>query len=205
MPPLPRPQPRHPRPPRPARSLPRVGSSFTGPGTSTSTLRTFPPWPASGYDWAWSGLDRLFLDDDLTLVNLECSPSSSRHGRGQGFHVPMSRWAAQRWRQPESKSPTWATITLRTLARKHCSTASRTYRTVGMAPVGAGRDGGRRRGSRPSSTSTAGGSRSWASGESDPTTVGSRPTIGRAWQTATRSSRWWPPSKRPHRWPILWL
>jgi len=28
-----------------------------------------------GYDWAWNGLDGLFLDDDLTIVNLECSPS----------------------------------------------------------------------------------------------------------------------------------
>lgn len=35
-----------------------------------------PALVSRGYEWAWSGLDRLFLDDDLTLVNLECSPSS---------------------------------------------------------------------------------------------------------------------------------
>lgn len=29
-----------------------------------------------GYDWAWSGLEGLFLEDDLTVVNLECSPSA---------------------------------------------------------------------------------------------------------------------------------
>lgn len=28
-----------------------------------------------GYEWAWNGLEGLFLDDDLTVVNLECSPS----------------------------------------------------------------------------------------------------------------------------------
>jgi len=28
-----------------------------------------------GYDHAWSGLDGLFVDDDLTVINLECSPS----------------------------------------------------------------------------------------------------------------------------------
>jgi hypothetical protein len=31
---------------------------------------------SQGYEWAFSGLDGLFLSDDLTLVNLECAPSS---------------------------------------------------------------------------------------------------------------------------------
>jgi poly-gamma-glutamate synthesis protein (capsule biosynthesis protein) len=34
-----------------------------------------PALAERGFDWAWSGLDGLFLDDDLTLVNLECTPS----------------------------------------------------------------------------------------------------------------------------------
>lgn len=33
-------------------------------------VRTFP---TEGYEYAWSGLDGLFRDDDLTVVNLECS------------------------------------------------------------------------------------------------------------------------------------
>lgn len=28
-----------------------------------------------GYDHAWSGLDGMFVEDDLTIINLECSPS----------------------------------------------------------------------------------------------------------------------------------
>ena len=28
-----------------------------------------------GYEWAWSGLDGLFEEDDLTVINLECTPS----------------------------------------------------------------------------------------------------------------------------------
>lgn len=28
-----------------------------------------------GYDYAWAGLDGLFVGDDLTVINLECSPS----------------------------------------------------------------------------------------------------------------------------------
>lgn len=34
-----------------------------------------PALADQGYDWAWSGLEGLFLEDDLTIVNLECSPS----------------------------------------------------------------------------------------------------------------------------------
>ncbi|MCJ7779981.1 MAG: CapA family protein, partial [Acidimicrobiia bacterium] len=32
-------------------------------------------FPSTGYDYAWSGLDDLFNQDDLTVVNLECSAS----------------------------------------------------------------------------------------------------------------------------------
>jgi hypothetical protein len=35
-----------------------------------------PALAERGFDWAWSGLDGLFLNDDLTIVNLECSPSA---------------------------------------------------------------------------------------------------------------------------------
>lgn len=34
-----------------------------------------PALAANGWDHAWSGLDGLFLEDDLTVINLECVPS----------------------------------------------------------------------------------------------------------------------------------
>jgi poly-gamma-glutamate synthesis protein (capsule biosynthesis protein) len=34
-----------------------------------------PALAAQGWDHAWSGLDGLFLADDLTVINLECTPS----------------------------------------------------------------------------------------------------------------------------------
>ncbi|HIE21345.1 MAG TPA: CapA family protein [Acidimicrobiia bacterium] len=34
-----------------------------------------PVFRTEGYDYAFSGLDGLFLEDDLTVVNLECTPS----------------------------------------------------------------------------------------------------------------------------------
>lgn len=34
-----------------------------------------PAFAANGWDHAWSGLEGLFLEDDLTVINLECAPS----------------------------------------------------------------------------------------------------------------------------------
>jgi poly-gamma-glutamate synthesis protein (capsule biosynthesis protein) len=34
-----------------------------------------PALAANGWDHAWSGVDGLFVDDDLTVINLECVPS----------------------------------------------------------------------------------------------------------------------------------
>ncbi|MGI8518149.1 MAG: CapA family protein [Acidimicrobiia bacterium] len=35
-----------------------------------------PALAERGYEWAWSGLDGLFLHDNLTVIALECSPSA---------------------------------------------------------------------------------------------------------------------------------
>ncbi|HSM45246.1 MAG TPA: CapA family protein, partial [Acidimicrobiia bacterium] len=34
-----------------------------------------PALAANGYEYAWAGLEGLFHDDDLTVINLECAPS----------------------------------------------------------------------------------------------------------------------------------
>ncbi|HKX74836.1 MAG TPA: CapA family protein [Acidimicrobiia bacterium] len=75
---------------------PTTTSSSTTTSTSSTTTTTIPPkgWVTihgvgdvnldtsvlpglarNGYDWAWNGLEGLFLEDDLTVVNLECAPS----------------------------------------------------------------------------------------------------------------------------------
>jgi len=36
-----------------------------------------PALAVEGWDHAWSGLDGLFVEDDLTVINLECAPSAS--------------------------------------------------------------------------------------------------------------------------------
>ncbi len=55
---------------------PRGWVTVQGTGDVNLDPSYIPALASHGYEWAWSGLDGLFLDDDLTLVNLECSPSA---------------------------------------------------------------------------------------------------------------------------------
>ncbi len=56
--------------------MPERGSLVIhGVGDVNLDTSYIPALAERGFDWAWSGLDGLFLDDDLTVVNLECSPS----------------------------------------------------------------------------------------------------------------------------------
>ncbi len=41
---------------------------------------------ANGYGWAFAGLEGLFLDDDLTLINLECTPSNEGARQDRPFN-----------------------------------------------------------------------------------------------------------------------
>lgn len=70
-----------------------TSTSTTTPVTTTSTLPPrqtliiqgtgdvnldpgyIPALATNGYDYAWEGLGGLFLEDDLTVVNLECAPT----------------------------------------------------------------------------------------------------------------------------------
>ncbi len=80
-------------------------SSSTSTSTSTTTT-TIPPkdtlviqgtgdvnldpeyipnLDAHGYDFAWAGLGSLFLEDDLTVVNLECAPTDTPNPQPKEF------------------------------------------------------------------------------------------------------------------------
>lgn len=84
-------------------------SSTSAPSTSTTTTPTtttippketlvihgtgdvnldpeyIPNLAANGYDYAWAGLEGLFLDDDLTVVNLECAPTDTPNPQPKEF------------------------------------------------------------------------------------------------------------------------
>ncbi|HUP16772.1 MAG TPA: CapA family protein [Acidimicrobiia bacterium] len=64
-------------PPTPTTSTPAKGwVTIHATGDVNLDPAYIPALASQGYEWAWSGLEGLFLDDDLTLVNLECSPSA---------------------------------------------------------------------------------------------------------------------------------
>ncbi|HEX6222214.1 MAG TPA: CapA family protein [Acidimicrobiia bacterium] len=81
-------------------------TSSTTTSTSTTTTTTTPPketlviqgtgdvnldpeyipaLAANGYDYAWAGLEGLFLEDDLTVVNLECAPTDTPNPQPKEF------------------------------------------------------------------------------------------------------------------------
>lgn len=49
-----------------------------------------PNLAANGYDYAWAGLEGVFLEDDLSVVNLECAPSDIGNPEPKEFvfHCP---------------------------------------------------------------------------------------------------------------------
>jgi poly-gamma-glutamate capsule biosynthesis protein CapA/YwtB (metallophosphatase superfamily) len=50
----------------------RAALVIHGTGDVSLDPSQIPAFRTRGYGWAWSGLDGLFVDDDLTVVNLEC-------------------------------------------------------------------------------------------------------------------------------------
>lgn len=44
-----------------------------------------PALVANGWDHAWSGLEGLFIEDDLTVINLECAPSDLGQAENKAF------------------------------------------------------------------------------------------------------------------------
>jgi hypothetical protein len=51
---------------------PREKIVIHGTGDVSLDPDYIPAFRSNGYGWAWSGLDGLFRDDDLTVINLEC-------------------------------------------------------------------------------------------------------------------------------------
>jgi poly-gamma-glutamate synthesis protein (capsule biosynthesis protein) len=77
-------------PPAPAESTtttePRQPLVIHAAGDTNLDPSYIPALAAEGYEWALSGLDGLFVDDDLTLVNLECVPSDLGERQDRPFN-----------------------------------------------------------------------------------------------------------------------
>jgi hypothetical protein len=98
-----------------------------------------PNLAANGYGYAWSGLDGLFQEDDLTVVNLECAIST----RGTPYPKEFT------FRGPPESLPPMAEagVEVANLGNNHAYDfgpqalvdSVRHLRQAGIAPVGAGR------------------------------------------------------------------
>jgi hypothetical protein len=95
-------------------------------------------FPSTGYEYAWSGLDDIFDQDDLTVINLECSASDL----GTPWNKP---WTFRC--DPEAlPSMAAAGVDVANLANNHAMDygfdamldARRNLAAVGIDPVGAG-------------------------------------------------------------------
>ena len=95
-------------------------------------------FPSTGYQYAWSGLDDIFNQDDLTVINLECSASNL----GTPWNKP---WTFRC--DPEAlPSMAAAGVDVANLANNHAIDygfdamldARRNLESVGIDPVGAG-------------------------------------------------------------------
>lgn len=63
-------------PPTTTTTLPAKGwLVIHGTGDVAMDPNYIPTLASRGWDYAWSGLEGLFMDDDLTVINLECVPS----------------------------------------------------------------------------------------------------------------------------------
>ena len=94
----------------------------------------------NGYDYAWQGLDGLFTEDDLTVVNLECAPSDigTPQPKAFVFSCPVASLA--------SLAP--AGVEVANMANNHSGDYGKdalldgitNLRNAGVSPVGAGAD-----------------------------------------------------------------
>ena len=94
----------------------------------------------NGYDYSWDGLDGLFQDDSLTVINLECAPSDLGVAEPKEFV----------FRCPTASLPSLsaAGIEVANLGNNHSGDYSKEalvdgraqLESVGVAPVGAGAD-----------------------------------------------------------------
>jgi poly-gamma-glutamate synthesis protein (capsule biosynthesis protein) len=99
-----------------------------------------PAFAEQGWDHAWTGVDGLFLEDDLTVINLECAPSSL------GTPEPKDHV----FRCPPESLPTLAEhgIEVANIGNNHSGDYGKEALVdgranlieAGVAPVGAGKD-----------------------------------------------------------------
>lgn len=118
---------------------PKGGLVIHGVGDVNLDSGYIPTLATEGFDFAWSGLGDLFLSDDLTVVNLECSPSPLGDPEPKAFN----------FRCPDGhEEMASAGVEVANLGNNHSQDFGKEamldginrLRAVGIDPVGAGSD-----------------------------------------------------------------
>jgi poly-gamma-glutamate synthesis protein (capsule biosynthesis protein) len=95
---------------------------------------------ANGYEYAWSGLDGLFLEDDLTVVNLECPASDEGTIIPKEFNFRCDPDALPAMRRAGVEVANQANNHGYDYGPEALMDSVANLRRAGIEPVGAGRD-----------------------------------------------------------------
>ena len=95
---------------------------------------------ANGYEYAWSGLDGLFLEDDLTVVNLECPASDEGAIIPKEFNFRCDPDALPAMRRAGVEVANQANNHGYDYGPEALLDSVANLRRAGIEPVGAGRD-----------------------------------------------------------------
>lgn len=125
--------------PSPSPSSVRETIVIHGTGDVSLDPSYLPVFREHGYGWAWSGLDGLFRQDDLTVINLECPPTT--------VVAPMPKTFVFRCDPAALAAARRAGVEVANLANNHAFDQGpeglldglRNLRSAGIVALGAGR------------------------------------------------------------------
>ncbi len=99
-----------------------------------------PALSANGWDHAWSGLDGLFVEDDLTVINLECVPSDLGNPLPKTFVFRCPTEALPSIRENGIEVANMGNNHSGDFGKEALVDGRKQLIEAGIAPVGAGRD-----------------------------------------------------------------
>ena len=99
-----------------------------------------PALAANGWDHAWSGLDGLFLEDDLTVINLECVPSDRGDPLPKSFVFRCPTEALPSLRENGIEVANMGNNHSGDYGKEALVDGREQLTDAGIAPVGAGKD-----------------------------------------------------------------
>ncbi len=119
---------------------PRGTLVIHGTGDVALDPEYIPALARNGWDHAWSGLGGLFLDDDLTVINLECVPSDIGDPLPKSFVFRCPTEALPSIRQNGIEVANLGNNHSGDYGKEALVDGRQQLLGVGVAPVGAGRD-----------------------------------------------------------------